>query len=109
MVKAKRSFYDRAWEALQERFPNEKPTQTRLAALAGVKQPTVNDWKTGYPKMETVVRLAGNLRVCVQWLFAEDGPKHPAEAPLATVWPELDDSQRAQIEQFAKFVKREKS
>lgn len=98
-------------EALRERYPREKPTQTRLAALAGVRQPTVNDWKEAYPTMETAVRLAENLNVCVEWLWTERGPKHPpksADVPLATVWPELDEDQRTQVERFADFLKQEK-
>ena len=111
MAKPKRSFYDRAMEGLRERYPREKPTQGRLAALAGVRQPSVNDWKEGFPTMDTAVRLAQALNVCVEWLFTERGPKNPprgADVPLATIWPELGPDQREQVERFADFIKHEK-
>lgn len=100
-------------EALAERYPREKPTQQRLAALAGVKQPSVNDWHDRYPSMDTAVRLATNLGVCVEWLLTERGPKHPPKATqddlgsLAAVWPQLDEQQRAQIARYADFLKEE--
>lgn len=111
MAKVTRSFYERAMEALREKYPRD-PTQRHLAALAGVKQPSVNDWKTGYPTMDTGVRLARALGVCTEWLWTERGPKHPPQAttemPLATLWPELNQDQRTQVERFADFVKTEK-
>lgn len=108
MAKQLRSFYDRAMEALAERFPKEKPTQGRLAALAGVKQPTVNDWKDGYPAMDTAVRLATALGVCVEWLFTERGPKRPPDADnptLALLLSQLDDRQKARLARLAEVLK----
>jgi DNA-binding XRE family transcriptional regulator len=108
MAKQLRSFYDRAMEALAERFPKEKPTQGRLAALAGVKQPTVNDWKDGYPAMDTAVRLATALGVCVEWLFTERGPTSPPDADnptLALLLSQLDDRQKARLARLAEVLK----
>jgi len=108
MAKQLRSFYDRAMEALAERFPKEKPTQGRLAMLAGVKQPTVNDWKDGYPGMDTAVRLATALGVCVEWLFTERGPKRPPDADnptLALLLSQLDDRQKAKLAKLAEVLK----
>lgn len=110
MVKP-RSFLERALEALQERYPRQKATQERLAALAGVKQPSVNDWKVGFPAMDTAVRLAENLGVCVEWLFTERGPKYPPKAPrdeigsLSLIWTQLDDRKKAEVTRFADFLK----
>lgn len=108
-----RNFLDRATEALRERFPRDRPTQTKLAALAGVKQPSVNDWKTGSPAIDTGVRLALALGVCVEWLYTERGPKRPPKAqpdslgPLSHVVSELDERQKAQLARFADFLKDE--
>jgi len=108
MAKQLRSFYDRAMEALSERFPKEKATQARLAALAGVKQPSVNDWKDGYPAMDTAVRLATALGVCVEWLFTERGPKRPPDADnptLALLLSQLDDRQKDRLAKLAAVLK----
>lgn len=50
-----RTVLDRALEALSEKFPRERPSQVRLAQLAGVKQPSVAAWGDGetYPAMGT--------------------------------------------------------
>lgn len=108
----KRSFLDRALEALQERYPRDRPTQVRLAALAGVKQPSVVDWRKGVPAMDTGIRLAQALGVCVEWLYTERGPKRPNEpqaGSISSIWPELADDQREQLQQFADFIKARKS
>lgn len=108
-----RSFYDRAMEALQERFPRDRPTQGKLAALAGVRQPSVNDWKEGAPAVNTGVRLAEALGVCVEWLYTERGPKRPPKAasdslgPLSPIWHELTDKQRIALARYADFLKGE--
>lgn len=105
----RRSFLERATEALREKYPREKATQAKLAAIAGVKQPSVNDWKEGYPTMDTGVRLAQSLGVCVEWLFTERGPKHPAAMPdkedLSSIWPHLDERKKAEVARFAGFIK----
>lgn len=109
----RRSVLDRALEALAARYPRERPTQVRLAALAGVKQPTVNEWREGFPSMDTAVRLSENLGICVEWLLTERGPRNP---PKATATDEsaatallrgLDEKQREQLERFAAFIRDE--
>jgi hypothetical protein len=109
----KRTVLERAMEALGDRFPREKPTQVRLAALAGVKQPTVNDWREGYPSMDTAVRLSENLGICVEWLLTERGPKRPPDSKkdeaeeISGIWRQLDERQRAQLARYADFIKDE--
>lgn len=108
MPKPLRSVYERAMEALAERHPGQKPTQGRLAAIAGVKQPSVNDWKDGYPAMDTAVRLATGLGVCVEWLLTERGPKHPPAADnsvLALLLSQLDNRQKARLARLAEVLK----
>lgn len=108
MVKKLRSVYERAMEALAERFPNQKPTQGKLAQVAGIKQPSVNDWKEGYPGMETAVRTATALGICVEWLLTERGPKHPPEAEtgtLAILLGQLDERQKARLARLAEVLK----
>lgn len=111
MTKPESSFYDRAMEVLVERYGKKKATQARLASLAGVAQPSVNEWREGFPKMDTGVRLARNLRCCVEWLYTERGPKYPPEptaVPLGSVWGDLDESEREEVKRFADFVRSEK-
>lgn len=109
-----RSFLDRATEALREKFPREKPTQAKLAAYAGIKQPSVNDWKDGAPAMDTGIRLALALEVCVEWLYTERGPKRPPKAtpdqlgPLSPIWAKLDEKQKARLARVADALKDER-
>jgi hypothetical protein len=108
MAKQVRSVYERAMEALAERYPKEKATQGKLAALAGVKQPSVNDWKDAYPSMDTAVRLSLALGVCVEWLMTERGPKRPPDADnptLALLLSQLDDRQKARLAKLAEVLK----
>ena len=105
-----RSFLARAKEAYLERYPLSGYSQTKLAAVAGVTQPSVNEWNKNFPAMDTGVRLAEKLGVCVEWLYTERGPKHPPGAPekeatLSTIWPKLDEQKKAQVAQFADFIK----
>jgi hypothetical protein len=108
MAKQVRSVYERAMEALAERFPKERPTQGKLAAIAGIKQPSVNDWKDGYPAMDTAIRAATGLGVCVEWLLTERGPKRPAESDdptLALLLSQLDDRQKARLARLVVALK----
>lgn len=113
--KPHRTVLDRALEALAERYPRERATQVRLAQLAGISQPSVNKWGKAdeYPAMNTAVRLAEILGVCVEWLLTERGPKYPpmpangeAESFLQE-WGKLDPEVRRQIARYADFVKTE--
>lgn len=112
-----RSFFERAMEGLIEKYPKETARQARLAQLAGVKQPTVNDWKEGAPAIDTGIRLAKALGLCVEWLYTERGPKRPGVAntdgdqylsPILEAWPELDDELKRQIAKYADFVRDDK-
>lgn len=110
MAKQVRSVYERAMEALKERFPTQKPTQGKLAQVAGIKQPSVNDWKTGAPGMDTAIRTALALGVCVEWLLTERGPKRPPEGgdpTLALLLSQLDDRQKARLARLAEVLKDE--
>lgn len=106
-----RTFLERAMEALSERFPRDRATQTRLAKIAGVSQPAANEWgqKDRFPEIPTGVRIAKELGVCVEWLYTESGPKYPppaAEADQFVVeWGKLDDATKRQVASFAKFLK----
>jgi hypothetical protein len=109
-----RSFLERALEALQERYPKERPTQIRLAKIAGVSQPAVHEWglPDRAPAHPQVLKLAKDLNVCVEWLYTERGPKYPAVSqetePFLERWQQLDDATREQISRFAEFIKTEK-
>lgn len=113
-----RSFLDRALEALGERYPREKPTQTKLAKLAGVSQPSVYEWgePDRVPAMPTGVKLAKQLGVCVEWLYTERGSKRPIDAtspdehlsPILEVWPNLGAEIKRQIARYTDFIKDDK-
>lgn len=109
-----RSFLDRALEALKDRYPRERPTQIRLAKIAGVSQPAVFEWGLPgrAPEHKTVLNLAYELNVCVEWLYTERGPKHPQKAedsadPFLQKWNELPPEIRQQVSRYTDFVKGE--
>lgn len=98
-------------EALAEKNPRERPTQTRLAKMVGVSQPAVHEW--GFPdrapEHTAVLKLAHELNVCVEWLYTERGPKRPpptqeVQAFLAG-FNQLDDDLKKQIANYAEFLK----
>jgi hypothetical protein len=110
-----RSFLDRAMEALAERYPREKATQLKLAKLAGVSQPSVNEWREvgRGPAIPTGRRLALALGVCMEWLYTERGPKRPGAAadpdehlsPILEAWPNLPAELRRQLARFTDFIR----
>lgn len=108
-----RTFLERALDALKERYPKDRATQTRLAKIAGVSQPAVYEWglPNRAPEHPSVLKLAKELNVCVEWLYTERGPRHPpvtAEAePFLQDWEKLDPETRRQIARYADFVKTE--
>lgn len=109
-----RTFLERALEALKDRYPRERPTQTRLAKITGVSQPAVFEWGLPgrAPDHAKVLKLATELNVCVEWLYTERGPKHPQKLvdspePFLRDWDKLDPDIRRQIARYADFVKTE--
>lgn len=107
-----RSFLDRALEALRDRYPRERPTQVRLAKVAGVTQPSVHEWgqPDRAPEHSAVLRIARETGVCVEWLYTERGPKYPPSQPevdpFLREWDQLDDEKKKQITQFSEFLRR---
>ena len=108
-----RSFLERALEALKDRYPKDRATQVRLAKIAGVSQPAVFEWglQDRAPAHPTVLKLAHQLNVCVEWLYTGRGPKTPAvqaDDPLSPVlldWTNLDPETKKQIATYADFVR----
>lgn len=108
------TFLERALEALKDRHPKERPTQTRLAKITGVSQPAVFEWGLPgrAPDHAKVLKLATELNVCVEWLYTGRGPKHPQKVtdspePFLRDWDKLDPELRRQIARYADFVKTE--
>lgn len=106
-----RTFLERALEALRERHPRERATQVRLAKIAGVSQPAVFEWGLPgrAPAHSQVLQLAKELRVCVEWLYTECGPKTPLVAPdsepFVQTYQALDPELRRQAERYIDFLK----
>lgn len=111
MKPKERSFLSRALEALRESNPRRKPTQVRLAQIAGVTQPAVHEW--GFPDRapdhRAVVAIAKETGVCVEWLYTERGPKYPPKVaetdPFLQEWDQLDDETRKQLVHFKDFIR----
>lgn len=95
----KRTFWQRVEEAMTD--AGHKPTQGAVAELIGIKQPSVSKWtKAGKPSIEHVVILAGKLKVCVEWLYTERGPKRPLDAEsseLLDLFTKLPQRQRDRV------------
>lgn len=110
-----RTFLERAMEALAERYPRERPTQKKLAQLAGLSQPSVNEWREPGrgPNIPNGLRLAKALGVCMEWLYTERGPKRPGAAsapdehlsPILEAWPDLPLDLRREVKRYTDFVK----
>jgi hypothetical protein len=99
---SQRTVWDRVREAMLDK--RMKPTQAAAAALVGIKQPSIQDWKqpNGYPTMERAVDLARKLDVNVEWLLTERGPKRPIPQDataqrLWDIWPRLDDVTKGEL------------
>jgi transcriptional regulator with XRE-family HTH domain len=86
-------------------------TQTQIARLIGVSQPTVSEWgRSGhFPSMENAVALASAFGVCVEWLLMDRGPKFPDKPidpraqELWELWKDLDDDMKIGLIEQAKF------
>jgi len=108
-----RTFLERALEALKERYPRERPTQVRLAKIAGVSQPAVFEWGLPgrAPAHSQVLLLAKTLNVCVEWLYTERGPKNPAviqdAESFVQTFQALDPELKRQAERYIDFLRGE--
>ena len=70
----KRSFWDRVKEAMRD--AGREPSQKAAGELIGIAQSSVHKWTTGgKPSMANCVDLAVKLKVCVEWLYTERGPR----------------------------------
>lgn len=99
----KRTVWARIKEALKD--AGRPDIQKEAARIAGIEQPSVAEWNRPdvYPAMPTVVKLADELNVCVEWIYTERGPKTPGPPAdqvaqrLWEVWPRLNDEQRRDL------------
>lgn len=98
-----RTFWARLQEALAD--DGKATTQEFAAKFAGVSQPSVSLWNRPgkVPELETGIDLATRLKVCVEWLYTERGPKRPgipddqyAQA-LWAVWNRLDNDTKRDL------------
>lgn len=94
------------------RFPrNRKITQRQIAALAGVKQPSVTKWSRGGPiDRSNIISLAVQLDVKTEWLETGRGAKFPGPANdplLDEIWrlvSRMDEPQRMELARYAGYV-----
>lgn len=91
-----RTFWLRVQEAMKD--AGLPTSQKAVADLLGIKQPSVNKWaKGGKPTMDHVITLSVKLKVCVEWLYTERGPKRPMDkesARLLDLYQRLNQRQR---------------
>jgi hypothetical protein len=104
-MKSTQTFYDRAMQAAAEKFGREL-TQTELAALVGIKQPSVAEWRVTRAKIEHAQVLSAKTGHCVQWLYNGDGPRHPWDVKaqrdprmqeLLGIWNQLTDEGKSRL------------
>lgn len=102
-----RSIWERIKEAMRDQGIH--PTQKVAAKLIGVQQPSVSDWAHGAaPSLENAIALAKRLNICVEWIYTENGPKHPGPpeepraAALWSLWGQLSDDQQSEVIGFVK-------
>jgi hypothetical protein len=99
------SFLDNAMAATTEKF-GRRLTQMQLAALLGIAQPSVSEWKTTRAKIEHAQILALKTGHCVEWLYNRTGPRHPWDAQaqgdkrmqeLMSIWNQLSEEGRSRL------------
>lgn len=93
----------------RERFKSPKMSQKRLAALVGIKQPSLSDIESGEtkdPAASTVYALAMHLRVRPRWILHREEPMESRSTEdgvgadydeLADYWPHLLPETRREI------------
>lgn len=104
----KRGVLERIYEALRDAA---KPaTQSEIAEMLKISQPSVSAWKTSLPSLKHGLALAEKLNVCVEWIYTGRGPKRPgaplewAAQELWDLWPRLPEATRQQILGHAKMT-----
>jgi DNA-binding XRE family transcriptional regulator len=91
----RKSVLQRATEALSER-QRKRATQRDIAKAAGIKQPSVNEWRNAGPRIEIARQFCQVAGCCVEWLYTGRGPKRPPPTDalgqrLMSLWAELPD------------------
>jgi DNA-binding XRE family transcriptional regulator len=111
----KETFLDRVLDAAHEKL-GAKVTQAQVAALIGVSQPSVYEWRTGAPKIKNGTRIAQKLGVCTEWLYSGNGPRHPWDKiaveddrlhEFLALWHALDAPDQKAMLGIAKHLKAE--
>lgn len=103
---------DRMKEAA--RLANFPPTQSGIAKMLGIKQPSVAEWNQGkMPTIDRVVLAAQRTKLCVEWIYTGRGPKFvlPTQKDdallneLLVVWEKLSLETRTNLVQTAKLMR----
>lgn len=99
------TFLDRAMAAAKEKF-GPRFTQTQMAKLVGISQPSVNEWRTGSASPEVAVEIAVKTGCCVNWLYTGLPPRHPWDKEvdgdprvmeLLRLWNQLNDEGKSRL------------
>lgn len=105
---AEQSIYDRALEAASDHH-GRPATQTEMAKLAGVKQPSVTKWRVGGMDLKTAAEFSKNTKVAVEWLLTGRGSKLVADTvpadmkELVRLWVHMSDQVKRDVIGYAKI------
>lgn len=95
----------RIFELADKKFPE----QQAFAAAIGVSAKTVSVWRTGRGKSYTkyLTQIAAALDTNVEYLLTGKTESSPPQKRdrLPDVWYELTDAQKAQAEEFMRFLR----
>ena len=89
------------WNRLEPMLTERKMSQKELASIAGVKPPSVSEWKAKgtLPRADTAIKIAQYFNVPIKWLVLgiEDTGFTQDERELLAVYRQLDHDDKVEI------------
>jgi hypothetical protein len=110
MTGSDEDFWSRLVAAFEERGLGTK--QVDISKRYNVTQPSVHRWKEGknLPTPETIIQMAEDGNVCVEWLYTGRGEKHPPISEQSTdreildLLRNLDESSKQEVLRWVQFA-----